>query len=225
MESVGRLAAGVAHEVKNPLAIILMGVDYLMKCLPSGEKSSLEVIKDIGLAAKRADTVVRGLLDFSASERLDSELQDLNKVIEISLMLVKHEMIKKRIFLSKDLASPLPLLKLDKSKIEQVFINIFMNAIQAMNDGGSLLVRTNLDKSHGAGQSWVVAEIEDSGCGISPDKLSKVFDPFYTTKPTGQGTGLGLSVSKKIVELHGGELRMSNRPEGGIRTKLMLPVR
>ena len=227
LESVGRLAAGVAHEVKNPLAIIQLGVDYLtgtFKKVPNPDCQ--ETILEMGDAVRRADTVIKGLLDFSRSEQLSLVPQDLNTVIEESLVLVKHELTKHQIALDKNLTGQLPRVELDRNKVKQVFINIFMNAIQSMGDNGTLSVKTFLPPGApgDAGRS-VVMRTEDTGAGIPEDKVDKLFEPFFTTKPVGSGTGLGLSVSRKIIELHRGTISLVNRTgTRGVAVTITFPV-
>jgi len=186
-------------------------------------------------AVYRADVIVRGLVDFSANRRLDAIPQDLNAMIQRSLLLVKHELVGAHVAAIPELAEDLPPVLLDPTKIQQVFVNLFMNAIQAMPRGGTLTVRTrarrlqSVERDEGsrsaerfrAGDRVVIAEVEDTGTGIPPDKLVKVFDPFFTTKPTGRGTGLGLTVTRKIVELHHGVVSIANRDGGGARVTLM----
>ena len=227
METVGRLAAGVAHEVKNPLTVIMMGIEYLVTDFPdNGDKNVPVVLKEMLESTLRADSIIRGLLDFSASNRLEVIEEDLNSAIEQSLQLVRHELVKNRITVDKHLDENLPHLKLNRTKMEQVFINLFMNAIHAMPGGGTLSVRTyaqqlrtNDDGSENSVET-VVVEVADTGTGIPPEALSKLFEPFFTTKPAGVGTGLGLPVVKNIVELHGGTITMANRAEGGAQATL-----
>lgn len=248
MESVGRLAAGVAHEVKNPLAILLMGIEYLTStCAMTTEGGESEdgavstVIQAMRDAVERADTIVRGLVDFSANRQLALEAQDLDAVIARSLLLVKHELTNAHVGAVHEPAPPdgLPPVTLDITKMQQVFVNLFMNAIHAMPAGGTLTVRTYAQRLTSAqretardegsrqaerfraGDPVVIVEVDDTGSGIPPDKLAKVWDPFFTTKPTGRGTGLGLPVTRKIVELHDGIITLTNRPEGGVRATLM----
>ncbi|HEV2437029.1 MAG TPA: ATP-binding protein [Verrucomicrobiae bacterium] len=227
LESVGRLAAGVAHEVKNPLAIIQLGIDYLTRVWKdTASRDCLETVREMGDATGRADAVIKGLLDFSRSEPLSLVPQDLNPVIEESLLLVKHELTQHHVLLEKNLAAQLPRVALDRNKLKQVFINVFMNAIQAMGDSGTLSVKTlvTAEETGAAGQR-VVIQTEDTGSGIPEDKLDKLFEPFFTTKPAGFGTGLGLSVSGKIIELHRGTISIANRT--GIRgavVTITLPV-
>ena len=234
LESVGRLAAGVAHEVKNPLAILLMGLEYLGEVRPGGDESEQEVMRAMRDAIGRADGIIRGLVDFSADRRLDLGVQNLNELINRSLVLVKHELIGNHVSLDARLAAELPNVKLDPFKIQQVFVNLFMNAIQAMPDGGTLTVRTRAEEvaphrdhlprlpdSFRPGEAIVVAIVEDTGTGIPADKLSKVWDPFFTTKGVGRGTGLGLTVTRKIIDLHGGAIGIANREPRGARVTLV----
>jgi PAS domain S-box-containing protein len=238
LQSVGRLAAGVAHEVKNPLAVLRMGLDYLNQNLPADDPSNRSVLKDMGDAIQRADGIIMGLLDFSVPHAMDLHAEDLNSLIEQSLGLVRHETESARrpICVELQLAESLPRARVDRNKVKQVLVNLLTNAAHAMPDGGTLTVRSQLrqlvpsdldhddgargpDRLH-AGQSVAVVEILDTGAGIPPDQLVRVFDPFFTTKPTGKGTGLGLTVTKKIIELHGGAIHVQNRPEGGVAVTL-----
>jgi signal transduction histidine kinase len=227
LESVGRLAAGVAHEVKNPLAIIQLGVDFLTGALKNtGKPDCVETVQEMGDAVQRANTVIKGLLDFSRSEQLSLVSQDLNAAIEESLLLIKHELTAHQIVLDKQLAPQLPQVELDRNKVKQVFLNIFMNAIQAMGDEGTMSVRTVLAPMvPGAAGRRVVMETEDTGSGIPEDKLDRLFEPFFTTKPVGSGTGLGLSVSRKIIELHRGTISIVNRAgTRGVAVTITFPV-
>lgn len=218
MESVGRLAAGVAHEVKNPLAILLMGVEYLAEALPGAADDVRMTLGQMTEAVRRADGIVRGMLDFSVSSDLVMKENGLNAALEQGLLLVSHELRERRIEVVRRLATDLPGLRMDRPKIEQVFINLFLNAIQAMPEGGRLIVTTTREPGQ------VVATVEDTGPGIASEMLSRVFDPFFTTKATGKGTGLGLSVSRKIIELHGGKLELANRAEGGVRATITFNI-
>ncbi|MBI4342879.1 MAG: MASE1 domain-containing protein, partial [Candidatus Omnitrophica bacterium] len=237
LESVGRLAAGVAHEVKNPLATLLIGLEHLSDCCGPLDDEAQRLLRDMQHAVHRADAVIRGLLNFSSTNELQAAHADLNAVLDQALILVKHEMDRAHVALVKA-CQPLPSCALDLTKVEQVFVNLFMNAIQAMPAGGTLTVRTYATPprrlygdpaapdaaSATVREAAVVAEVEDAGSGIPEDLLSKVFDPFFTTKPTGKGTGLGLTVCKKIVELHQGRIMIANRPAGGIQVRLVFPL-
>ena len=222
LESIGRLAAGLAHEVKNPLAVIQLGVDYLTSTTKAdASRDAVETIQEMADAVQRADKVIKGLLNFSRSEKLALVPMDLNSVIEESLVLVRHEFTKHNISLEKNLAGGLPQVGLDQGKIKQVFINMFMNAIQAMGSDGGLSVKTSVRPA----DESVVVQIEDTGSGIPEDKLDKLFEPFFTTKPVGSGTGLGLSVSKNIIELHGGTIKIGNRTDScGAAVTITFPI-
>ncbi len=236
MESIGTLAAGVAHEVKNPLATLTMGINYLDRALLQKDKNVLLVLEEMRSAILRADTVTRGLLDFSAARQLDVRPESINGLIEQTLVLVRHKFKEQGIELVTNLAPTLPDVSVEKSQIQQVFVNILMNALHAMEQGGKFTITTRAEKlvrslhEEGArtslqmfrGEPVVVTTFEDTGAGISRENLAKIFDPFFTTKPTGVGTGLGLPVSKKIVELHGGSIEVSNRIEGGVRVTIIL---
>ncbi len=240
MQSVGRLAAGVAHEVKNPLAILSMGLDYMMKNLVSPDANISLILGDMHEALKRADLIIHGLLDFSVPRALDLRAEDLTALVEQSLGLVRHEMSASPIKLVRELAEKMPPAWLDKNKIKQVLVNVLTNAIHSMPQGGTLTVRTyprrlqggEIDRDAGSrlanrfrtGETVAVTEVLDTGTGISEEKLAKIYDPFFTTKPTGKGTGLGLTVTKKIVELHGGSIDVRNRPEGGVIVTILFKV-
>jgi signal transduction histidine kinase len=236
MKSIGRLAAGVAHEVKNPLAVVRMGIEFLQSHLQN-DATAVGVVREMSDAVSRADGVVRGLLDFSAPKRLKQTPSDLNAILEQAAVLVRGER-RGQVEIVRELQQDLPPLPLDPDKISQVFINLLSNAFHAMPDGGTLTLRTfskqltgvgsNIGdirtESFRVGESLVVVEIDDSGVGIPEDKLPKIFEPFFTTKPTGSGTGLGLSVVKTIIDLHGGSIAIRNLPEGGTRVNLMFRV-
>jgi PAS domain S-box-containing protein len=240
MQSVGRLAAGVAHEVKNPLGILRMGVDYLRKNFKTADSDEALMLEDMTDAIHRADGIILGLLDFSAPHALDCHHEDLSIVVEQSLALVRHEMNEANVKLEKSLAPDLPQVWLDRNKIKQVFVNLLTNAIHAMPQGGLLSVRTSLRKADAgdpgrdegsrqadhrrSGDALVLAEITDTGTGIPEQKLAHIFDPFFTTKDTGKGTGLGLTVTKKIMELHGGKIEICNRKEGGVLVEVLFKV-
>ena len=235
LESVGALAAGVAHEVKNPLQTILMGLDYLVPNCPTGNENMALVLTDMREAVTRADTIIRGLLQLSAQTEFEMNREDLNASIRRALNLVKAQMIASKVSVVRKLDAHLPPVKMDRGKMEQVFINLFINALQAMSPGGVLTVTTragqfgeNLKVNETAfrqfsrGEQVVLAEVQDTGTGIAAVNLPKVFDPFFTTKPVGEGTGLGLSVVKKIVDFHGGGVEIRNGAEGGVVVTLVL---
>jgi len=236
MKSIGRLAAGVAHEVKNPLAVIRMGIEFLNQAVGDDADSVLS-LKEMADAVQRADGVIRGLLDFSAPKQLELTRESLNAIIDRALQLVRGEM-GPEMEVIRELDKCLPLLPLDAVKISQVFVNLLTNALHAMGETGTLTVRSYAKQLTGVGANIsgrhmesfrvggtiVVAEIDDTGHGIPEEKLGKIFEPFFTTKPTGLGTGLGLSVVKTIVDLHGATIDLRNLPECGTRATIMFQV-
>ena len=236
MESIGRLAAGVAHEVKNPLAIIQMGADFLSQVIPADETIN-EVIKDINDAVRRADNVIKGLLDFSRDKELQLVGGNINEVIEGSLHLVAHEMRQRNIEVRTELAEELPAINLDANKIQQVLINLFMNSAHAIERKGQLSVTSCLkvldssadlaydhENLFKLGEKVLWVEVEDTGVGIADEAGVKIFEPFYTTKPVGEGTGLGLSVSQNIIKLHKGSIDIHNRKQGGAAVVMMFKL-
>lgn len=233
MESVGRLGAGIAHEVGNPLAIIQMGLDFLQQDAGSNSEN-LEVLKDMEQAVVQADAIVRGLLDFSREQELELRDGDLNQAIQHALHLVEHETRQQRIRVDTHLADNLPRIRMDPDKLAQVFVNLFINAVHVMGREGTLNIVTDLrtlETDHGldlggkglfaAGDQVLWVEVADSGPGFEPEVLAHIFDPFFTTKATGEGIGLGLSVSRRIVELHGGCIDIRNRTGGGASAVLL----
>ena len=239
MQTVGQMAAGIAHEVKNPLAVIRMGMDYLTNAIdPTSNEAVGTVLKDMQDALHRADGIIMGLLDFSAPGKVDLRPWDLNSLVRSSINLVKHELKAAQITVETDLCDNLPPVLADANKIKQVFVNALTNGIHAMPEGGRLTVRTYIKKltpeearpSQGArqtqtfraGERVLVTEIDDTGTGIPQDKLGRVFEPFFTTKATGKGTGLGLTVSRKIVELHEGAIQLENLSPAGARATITL---
>lgn len=242
LESIGRLAAGVAHEVKNPLALLLLGVDYLSGGIDPDDPNVDAILTQMREAVDRADRIVRGLVDFSSQRSLTREPVKLHAVIDDVLLLVKHELTRSNTRVAVSISEDLPHVFLDLSKFEQVVINLVINAVHAMSEQPrpEILIRARTEdlsevvKNQGArkyevfrsGDHVVILEIIDNGCGIDSSDASRLFDPFFTTKATGVGTGLGLSVARKIVQLHGGELHVNDRSDGtGAVAKLILPTR
>lgn len=238
MESIGTLAAGVAHEVKNPLATLTMGLNYLERNVSAADENIALVLHEMREAIGRADKVTRGLLDFASSRQMDVRRENLNNILEQTLVLLRHKLNEQHIELITHFARDLPDVSVERSQIQQVFVNVLMNVLHALESGGTVTITTSSERlsrslhSEGSrtsrqifvGNTVVSTCIEDSGPGIPEENLAKIFDPFFTTKPTGVGTGLGLPVSKKIVELHGGAIEVSNRREGGVRVVIMLPA-
>jgi signal transduction histidine kinase len=212
-----------------------MGLDYLVNNRIGGNDNTNLILSDMRDAVTRANAIVRELLQLSAATDFEPKEQDLNGLVERSLWLLNNEIVASQIRVVRELGADLPRVMLDRNKMEQIFINLFINALQAMSQGGVLTVTTRHRrfgedlKLHGPayhqfkpGDPVVIAEVHDSGKGIPETDLPKVFDPFFTTKPAGVGTGLGLSVVKKIMDLHGAAIDIRNAPLGGVVVTLVL---
>ncbi len=225
LESVGRLAAGSAHEVKNPLMTLTMVADYLTQAVPASEPDAPMMLQDMREAIQRANRVISELLEFSRPGQLTLQPEDVHAIVDRALSLVKLEAARHHIEVVRQFDAALPALPMDRNKIEQVLVNIFMNAIQAMPQGGILTVRTSAAPAGPGDPLAVTVEIDDTGPGIPEACLTRVFDPVFTTKPISQGTGLGLSVARQIVQLHGGAIELRNRTEGGARATIVLNSR
>lgn len=236
METVGRLAAGVAHEIKNPLAIIQMAVDCLLRRPDCRVGELVDVVHDAEHAVQRAFRITNQLLSFAAPADLARRPEDFHVVLRTALSMVQHEVKRRGLTVETRLADDLPDLLLDRTAMEQAVVNLLTNAAQATPPGGRLIVTTRtrvLDiPGNGVGrratdhfrlgQRVVICEIEDTGAGIAPEHLPRLFDPFFTTKPQGEGTGLGLGIVRNILELHGGRIELENRAEGGAKATLTL---
>lgn len=230
MEIVGRLASGVAHEVKNPLAILLQGIEFLHRKVDTANENVRATLRYMGEAVVRADSIIKGLLDFSRTAELNVAKYDLHVVIEHALLLMKHEFDKHHIELVKNYYSENIFLNVDNNKIEQVFLNLVMNSIDAMQPGGRIQITTRLcqvsdldaqlldsaNRQLFRSSDYVAfVEIEDSGSGIPEEMLNKVFFPFITTKQAKGGTGLGLPIVKNIMDMHQASIVLKNKTGGG----------
>lgn len=217
LSSVGLLAAGVAHEVNTPLTVISTQAQMLAKQLPAGERASRILDKIIGQTF-RASEIVNSLLNFSRTQGAAFAPLDLNKTIADTLLLLDHALKTTHIEVESLFDSSLPPVSGNSGKLQQVFLNLMLNAKDAMPNGGRLRVVT------WAEDSTVRIEISDTGAGIPPEHLSRIFDPFFTTKGPGLGTGLGLSVSYGIMQEHAGKIQAESWPGLGTRFRLEFPA-
>ncbi|MGJ8697323.1 MAG: PAS domain-containing protein [Verrucomicrobiaceae bacterium] len=239
MESVGRLAAGVAHEVKNPLAMIGMGLELLSRRLPEGDQKAADTVARMKRGIDRAKKIVKGLVDYSSDRAFDIRPMSTVKIVKESLELVEYQLNKAKVEVCLEVGEDLPDILVDQTRVEQVLVNLFINSMHAMDGPGTLTIRGNVVSREGVtfdagsrererpreGEAMMRILIQDTGSGIPEEALDKVFDPFFTTKETGKGTGLGLAVSHKIAELHGGKLSLRNREDGlGAEAELLLKV-
>lgn len=236
MESIGRLAAGVAHEVKNPLAQVQLGIDYLKRHVSEVNARIPNLLKSMSDAVGRADDVICDLVTFSNDRHLEMKKCSVERIIDSALGLVNHEITRHHIEIERNIGANLPHISCDYLRLEQALVNVLLNAIQAMESGGTLTLHAYkgvLDKvepDNGAravkrmhkGDPVITISIADTGIGIPSNKIHSVFDPFFTTKPTGLGTGLGLTVVRKIIDLHGGKISISNRLIKGVEVLITL---
>jgi signal transduction histidine kinase len=224
LAAVGELAAGVAHEINNPLTSIIGFTRLLLEDLPADDqmRADLEIIDR---EAARTRRIVRTLLDFARTSDPVLASSDLNGLVEEAVMLVCTRSVLTQVSLQQNL-SPLPPVMLDSNQIKQVLVNLLNNALQAMPDGGRLAVATRLTESEidGVDRQMAAVYVSDSGAGIPPENLGRIFDPFFTTKEVGQGTGLGLSVSYSIVEKHNGRIEVESVPGQGSTFIVLLPI-
>jgi PAS domain S-box-containing protein len=223
MQAVGQLAAGVAHEVKNPLAIILLAAEGLAmsKQVIDDEKiqNKVEMIKT---ASKKANKVIMELLKFSRLADAEMDYIDLHQVIDDAHFLAHNRGKEKYIDFEKEYYAGSLMCLGNPVLLEQVFVNLFNNSIDAIERFGRIIVRTKI-KSFSNKRKSIVVEVEDNGPGIPKEILSKIFDPFYTTKDAGHGTGLGLSTVFTILEKHNGHVRVDTERETGARFVITLP--
>lgn len=238
MEAVGRMASGIAHEVKNPLGIILQGINYLEGKVLSEDQGGRDVLQMMKDSVKRADGIVRALLDFSRVEELKLERHDINAVIEGAIELTRYRLKLVHVEPVCELGKGLPKIFIDRGKIEQIFVNLFNNALDAMPQGGKLYVRSYLSETKTPenkvgnrkedgfrlGETVLAVEIEDTGTGIDESIINKIFDPFFTTKDRSEGTGLGLSIAKSMVEMHSGLIKVESEKGKGTRFTILFKV-
>ena len=221
MEAVGRLTTGITHEIKNPLAIIQQGLDYLNKKVSKKSNDVAFVLSSMGEATGRACETITSLLAFSRTTSEKMAPEDINEIIKSSLLLVKNDITRNSIAVVTSFAKNLPKINLDKISIQQVLINLLTNAVHAVQKGGKIRVCTSL-KQDGSDKGHIIAVIEDSGSGIPEDVIDKIFDPFFTTKKVGEGTGLGLYIVKNIINAHRADIRIENRKDkSGVRVTLI----
>jgi PAS domain S-box-containing protein len=217
LTSLGLLAAGVAHEVNTPLAVISNYIQMLAKQIPVDDPRQ-KTIEKIVKQTFRASEIVNNLLNFSRTGAAEFTEVNLNAVLEETLTLVQHPFKTARVSVIQSLNRELPLVRGSITRLQQVFLNLFMNARDAMPNGGMLEVRT------GAHNGSVEVEVADTGVGIPAEHLHRIFDPFFTTKSSGKGTGLGLSVSYGIIKEHAGKVEVRSTPGKGTSFRLEFPT-
>ncbi|HXA07584.1 MAG TPA: ATP-binding protein [Bryobacteraceae bacterium] len=216
LTSIGLLAAGVAHEVNTPLAVISNYAQMLAKQVGNDDQKS-RMLDKIAKSTFRASEIVNGLLNFSRTSTTDFGPVDLNRVVQETLSLVEHQLKNAGVEVRAALDPVLGPIHANAGKLQQVFLNLFLNARDAMESGGVLEIKTSAE------DSVARVEVSDTGHGIAQENLHRIYDPFFTTKATRKGTGLGLSVSYGIIQEHGGTIEVFSRPAGGTRFQVELP--
>ena len=217
LASLGRLAAGVAHEINNPLTGVLTFSSLLLRHTDENDPQR-EDLETIVHETNRCKEIVKGLLEFSRQTEPQKKRGDVNEIIREALSLMENQALIHNVKIVQELNGDLPGIVVDTDQIQQVFVNVILNALDAMPEGGTLRVRSD---SASEGHAVQVA-FGDTGHGIPPEHIDKVFDPFFTTKSPNKGTGLGLAVSYGIIERHGGKIEVES--EGGVGTTFMIAL-
>jgi signal transduction histidine kinase len=219
MASIGTFSSGIAHEINNPLNNISLSTDTLIEDFDSMEEDEIkEILDDIMAQTERASKIVRNLLDFSRAQSSEMEPLYIDYVLHKTTDLIENELRIHKIVLKKDIADLLPQVNGDLQKLQQVFLNLIINAEQAIGDYGTITVRAReLDNG------YIQADISDTGPGISQEHIDQIFDPFFTTKEAGKGTGLGLAIVYGIVKKHGGYIEVSSKLGEGTTFSVYLP--
>jgi two-component system NtrC family sensor kinase len=217
MAAIGKLTAGVAHEINNPLGGVLNCIYHFRKgsLPPERQTEYLQLMED---GIKRIQKTVTNLLEYARTPILERTATDLNTIIDKSLSLLEYQIRKNQIHVIREISDKLPPIEVDRNQMAQVFVNVFLNSIQAMGEGGTLKIGI------GTPDERLILTISDTGKGIPGDVLPKVFDPFFTTKGEGRGTGLGLWITQGIVERHGGTIQITSQEGMGTTVEVQLPL-
>jgi two-component system NtrC family sensor kinase len=219
LASIGQLSSGIAHEINNPLGVIL-GYTQLMLRNEAGDSDRRRDLKTIEKHVRHCKTIVEDLLSFARRSEPKKEKVDIHKTIDDVVGFIRQHSGANRIDVLTDYDRRIPAMVLDEKKIKQVLINLLMNARHAVGDAGEIRVAT----AYAPASRQVTIQVADKGYGIEAQHLQHIFDPFFTTKTTGEGTGLGLSVSYGIVKKHGGEILVESKPGEGATFTVVLPV-
>ena len=219
LASLGMLAAGVAHEVNNPLGAILTLTALTLEDMKEDDPNRGNLEEVVRQSARCRD-IVRGLLDFSRQSKTETELVDVNKILEETLSLIAKQAQFFNVNVIRKWDPELPAVMADESQLQQVFMNILMNAVQAMEERGTITVVTRYVTS----ANCIEVAISDTGRGIPAEQIDRIFDPFFTSKTSGDGTGLGLSIAYGIVTTHGGTISVRSEIGKGSTFTIRLPL-
>ncbi|MBF0557940.1 MAG: HAMP domain-containing protein [Nitrospirae bacterium] len=222
LASLGRMAAGVAHEINSPLTGIVTFSHLMLKRTPSENTQDIEDLNVIIDQAERCSKIIKGLLGFSRKTSSEKSSINLNTLLENTLAMVRHQSRFYNIQFDLRLDSAIPEVIADPNQIQQVFLNLLINAADAMEKKGQITLASRRIENNGS--SFVEIEVADSGPGIPEEIRGKVFEPFFTTKPVGKGTGLGLAVSYGIIKKHEGTIFVKDSPGSGASFCIHLPA-
>jgi signal transduction histidine kinase len=227
--AVGELAAGIAHEINNPLAFVRSNLTQLesiwkeLRVLPAPPEHA-ELLRDVDSlfeesieGVDRAAEIVRSVRSFAHAGSATREPTDLRPLLE-NVLHVASAQLRSRVNVLREFDDALPRVVCAPQQLRQVFLNLVVNAAQAVDAGGHVLVATRREGDH------VIVSVADDGCGIPPEVIDRIFDPFFTTKPVGVGTGLGLGIAHQIVSSHGGEIQVESTPGTGTVFRVRLPI-
>ena len=221
LRAIGNLTAGIAHELNNPLNNIIITSEMLKQDFNElSDYERQDMINDLVIQGERAQQVVKNLLDFARESETKTENLFINKIIDESIQLVKNQTKLSKVILVENIGDNLPPIYGDRKLLIQVFLNLFINAIDAMPSGGTLTVSVREERKIG----FLAIQVTDTGKGIPEHLLGSIFNPFFTTKPVGSGTGLGLSVSRGIIEKHGGHIDVESTIGQGATFTVYLPI-
>ena len=220
LATLGELAAGIAHEIKNPLAGISGAMQVLMLDFEEND-GRREVIEEILKQIERIDRDVKDLLSYGKTADPELAEKDVNELINEAVFLVKEPAVQQKVAINCIADKSIPVICVDSKQIQQVLVNLGLNALQAMPDGGTLTITPSL-RTRSDGKDYVEIEVKDTGVGIDPEKIEKIFNPFFTTRHT--GTGLGLSICQKMVLAHNGKIEVESEPGCGASFVIVLPV-
>ena len=219
MASLGVMAGGIAHQLRNPLGAASAAAQLLLRD-PDNRELAQQCAQRIYEGIKRGSAIIESLLRFARPDSGASGAIAVNDVVSDTVAMLRHQANLSQVQVDIDLANDLPTLNANPSALQQAFTNLFLNACQAMPAGGLLTIRTRIAN----GPDWVAVDFTDTGCGIPPENLSKVFDPFFTTRPVGQGVGLGLTITYSIVHQHGGRIHVHSTVGVGSTFSVLLPT-
>lgn len=219
MASLGQLAAGVAHEINNPLSGILIDASLILEELDEDSPIKNDM-QNIIVDTHRCKDIVKNLLAYSRQTEMKRELFNINDVIEQTFAFLGHHALLQNITINKEFSSSMLMCEGDKNQLVQVFTNIIINAAHAITGEGNITIRSSRDKPEGK----IYIEFSDTGCGIPKEALPKIFDHFFTTKEEGKGTGLGLGTVKSIIEKHGGKIKVKETSPEGTTFLIKLPL-